>query len=189
MRAGLTERNATIGTLAFVLSPLYLTLSVTFMSDVPGLFAVVVCLYGCLRGLESTDDRTAIGWLCFAVVTNAICGTSRQTAWLGILVMVPSALWLLRARRRVLIAGARGHPCGRNLHLRCMLRFRYQPYTIPSTDHLLVKSFPVATIFIAFAHFFLNFPFLLLPIVCLVSNCAWQESTAGRLDFVFFPSG
>ncbi len=36
VRAGLTERNATIGTLAFVLSPLYLTLSVTFMSDVPG---------------------------------------------------------------------------------------------------------------------------------------------------------
>ncbi len=164
VRAGVTERNATIGTLAFVLSPLYLMLSVAFMSDVPGLFAVVICLYGCLRALESTDDRTAIGWLCFAVITNAICGTSRQTAWLGVLVMVPSALWLLRARRRVLLAGAAATVVGAIFIFGCMLWFRYQPYTIPSTDHLLFKSFPVTIVFMAFAHFFLNFPFLLLPI-------------------------
>jgi Dolichyl-phosphate-mannose-protein mannosyltransferase len=165
VRAGATERNATIGTLAFVLSPLYLMLSVTFMSDVPGLFAVVICLYGCLRALESTDDRAAAGWLWLAVITNAICGTSRQTAWLGILVMVPSALWLLRARRRVLLAGAAATLVGALFIFGCMLWFRYQPYTVPPTDHLRLKSFPTATIFMAFVHFFLNFPFLLLPIV------------------------
>src|ERR1700679_614606 len=57
VRSGITERNATIGTLAFVLSPLYLMLSVTFMSDLPGLFAIVVCLYGCLRSLQSPTAR------------------------------------------------------------------------------------------------------------------------------------
>ena len=101
VRARISERNATLGTLALVLSPLYLVLSVTFMSDIFGLFAMVLCLYGCLRALQSSSDRASIAWLCFAVLTNAICGTSRQIAWLGILVMVPSTLWLLRARRRV----------------------------------------------------------------------------------------
>jgi hypothetical protein len=61
VRAGITERNATIGTLALVLSPLYLLLSVTFMSDIHGLFAIVLCLYGCLRALQAATPRAAIG--------------------------------------------------------------------------------------------------------------------------------
>jgi hypothetical protein len=106
VRANITERNATIGTLAFVLSPLYLMLSVTYMTDITSLFAIVLCLYGCLRALQSSTSSSAIAWLCFAVATNAICGTSRQIAWLGILVMLPCTLWLLRAQRRVFLAGA-----------------------------------------------------------------------------------
>ena len=104
--AGITERNATLGTLAFVLSPLYLMLSVTFMTDIFGLFAIVICLYGCLHALQSPTQRSTILWLCFAVAANAVFGTARQIAWLGILILVPSTLWLLRAQRRVLLIGA-----------------------------------------------------------------------------------
>jgi 4-amino-4-deoxy-L-arabinose transferase-like glycosyltransferase len=46
VHANISERNATIGTLALVLSPLYLILSVTYMTDMFGLFAIVLCLYG-----------------------------------------------------------------------------------------------------------------------------------------------
>jgi hypothetical protein len=163
VRANLSERNATIGTLALVLSPLLLMLSVTFMTDIQGLFAIILCLYGCLRALQAATSRTAIGWLCFAVATNAICGTSRQIAWLGVLVMVPSALWLLRARRRVLLAGAAATLAGTIFIFGCMLWFSQQRYTVPA--HLFVESFPVAKILLASAYFFLDFPFLLLPIV------------------------
>ena len=164
VRAGVTERNATIGTLAFVLSPLYLMLSVTFMSDVPGSSP---SLFAFTAASADSNPRTIVPRLDGYVSPSSptpFCGTSRQTAWLGVLVMVPSALWLLRARRRVLLAGAAATVAGAIFIFGCMLWFRYQPYTIPSTDHLLVKSFPVAIIFMAFAHFFLNFPFLLLPI-------------------------
>jgi hypothetical protein len=102
--AGITERNASIGTLALVLSPFYLILSVTFMSDITGLFGIVICVYGCLRALQASSDRATIGWIAFAVLTNAIFGSSRQISWLGILVMVPSTLWLRRSRRRVLLS-------------------------------------------------------------------------------------
>ena len=116
VRANVSERNATIGTLALVLSPLYLMLSVTFMSDITGLFAIALCIYGCLRALQSSTDRSSIAWLCFAVATNALCGTSRQIAWLGALVMVPSTLWLLRFRRRIFVVGAAGaHSLARSL--------------------------------------------------------------------------
>ena len=164
-RAGISERNATIGTLALVLSPLYLTLSVTFMSDIFGLFAVVICLYGCLRALQASTTRTAIGWLCFAVATNAICGTSRQIAWLGILVMVPSTLWLLRTQRRVFITGIVATFAGILFILVCMQWLKHQPYSKP--EHLLPTSFPVARTLSELVHFYLDVPFLLLPIMAL----------------------
>jgi hypothetical protein len=163
--AGISERNATIGTLALVLSPLYLMLSVTFMSDVHGLFAIVLCLYGCLRALRAASAGAAIGWLCFAVSTNAVCGTSRQLAWLGTLVMVPSTLWLLRAQRRVFLAGAAATLAGALFILGCMAWLKHQPYT--TTEMVQVHNIPVAYIAKQFLRFFLDIPFLLLPIMAL----------------------
>jgi hypothetical protein len=163
--AGISERNATIGTLALVLSPLYLMLSVTFMTDIYGLFAVVLCLYGCLRALRATTSRAAIAWLCFAVLTNAICGTSRQIAWLGVLVMVPSALWLLRAQRRVLLAGAAATLAGVAFIVVCMHWLQKQPYTIP--EHLFHAGFSAAEMFQQFLLTCLDVPFLLLAIMAL----------------------
>jgi hypothetical protein len=165
VHANINERNATIGTLALLLSPLYLMLSVTFMTDIHGLFAIVLCLYGCLRALQASTSRIAIGWLCFAVATNAICGTSRQIAWLGILVMVPSALWLLRAQRRVLLAGAAATLAGALFIFACLHWLNHQPYSIP--EHLFFNSFPPARTLWDLFDFFLDVPFLLLPIVAL----------------------
>jgi hypothetical protein len=172
VRANLSERNATLGTLSVILSPLYLMLSVTFMTDIPGLFAVVICLYSCLRALQSPTRRAAIAWLYFAVIANALCGTSRQIAWLGILVMLPSTLWLLRARHRglpeersILLAGSAATLAGALFILGCMHWFSLQPYSQP--EHLWVKSFPLTTILWQFFHSFLDIPFLLLPIMAL----------------------
>ncbi|MGA7158723.1 MAG: glycosyltransferase family 39 protein [Acidobacteriaceae bacterium] len=165
VRAGITERNATIGTLALVLSPLYLMLSVTFLTDTFGLFAVVICLYGCLRALQAFSSGAAIGWLCFAVAGNAICGTSRQIAWLGLLVMVPSTLWLLRTQRRVLVAGTAATFTGALFILACMQWLNRQPYAKP--EHLLPTAFPVGRTFLELFRTSFEFPFLLLPIIVL----------------------
>jgi len=165
VRLNLSERNATIGTLAFVLFPLYLMLSVTFLTDICGLFAMVVCLYGCLRAVQASTERSAIGWLCFAVVANAVCGTARQISWLGVLVMVPSALWLLRAQRRVLIAGLAATFAGALFIVACMHCLARQPYV--QHEGLLPKSFPVAHILAEHLHVFLDIPFQLLPIFVL----------------------
>ena len=165
VRANITERNATLGTLSLVLSPLYLLLSVTFMTDIPGLFAVVLCLYGCLRALQSPTPRATIAWLCFAVIANALCGTSRQIAWLGILVMLPSTLWLLRARRRDPARRLAATFAGALFILGCMHWFSTP--ALPQPEHLWVKAFPLATIFWQLFHSLLDLPFLLLPIVAL----------------------
>jgi hypothetical protein len=165
VRAHISERNATFGTLALVLSPLYLMLSATFMSDITGLLAVVLCVYGCLRALQTSTDSATIAWLCFAIFTNVVFGTSRQIAWLGILVMVPSTLWLLRARRRVFFSGAAATLAGALLILACLQWLKHQPYVIPVP--VLSENFPVLHAIAQLILFFLDIPFLLLPIVAM----------------------
>jgi hypothetical protein len=165
VRTGIGERNATLGTLALILSPLYLVLSVTFMSDISGLFAIVICLYSCLRAVQASSDRAAIAWLWFAAITNAICGTSRQIAWLGVLVLVPCTLWLLRSRRRVLLGGAAGAGAGYLIMFLCMQWFKRQPYT--SATPLVVGHFHVVMALRQLFYLLLEIPLFLLPIMAL----------------------
>ncbi len=165
VRAGIREQSATFGTLALVLSPLSLQLSVTYMTDIDCLFAIVLCLYGCLRALEAASDSPTIGWICFAVATNAVCGTARQLAWLGLLAMVPSALWLLRARRQVLLAGGAATLLGVLFILGCSSWFRLQPYTEP--EHVIPAAFPIGHSTGSLLHLLLDVPFLLLPVFVL----------------------
>jgi hypothetical protein len=165
VRSGINERNATIGTLAFILSPLYLMLSVTFMTDIHGLFAIVLCLYACLRALQSSSQRSTIAWLCFAVAANALIGTSRQIAWLGILTILPSTLWLLRAQRRTLLAGTAATLSGIAFIFACLHWLKLQPYSIP--EHLLPDTFPLARSLGQLTYLFLDAPFLLLPLFAL----------------------
>jgi hypothetical protein len=165
VRANISERNATLGTLALVLSPLYLVLSVTFMSDIQGLFAIVLCLYGCLRAVQAGTGRAAIAWVCFAVAADGICGTSRQIAWLGILVMVPSTVWLLRSRRNVFVAAAAANVAGAMFVFGCLQWFKRQPYNVP--EHVFSDSFNASHAAGQLGHIFLDAPFLLLPIVAL----------------------
>jgi hypothetical protein len=165
VRANIGERNATIGALALVLSPLYLVLSVTFMTDIQGLFAIVLCLYGCLRAVQAGTGRAAIAWICFAVAGDGICGTSRQIAWLGILVMVPSTVWLLRSRKNVFAAAAAVNVVGALFVYECLQWFKRQPYNVP--EHVFSDTFNVGHAASQLGHMLLDAPFLLLPIVAL----------------------
>ena len=52
VRAGINTWNAAIGTLTLALSPMYLVISFSFLSDMWCLFALVLCFYACLRALH-----------------------------------------------------------------------------------------------------------------------------------------
>lgn len=130
IRFEITPRNAVIGTLTLGLSPLFLPLSASFMTDIPGLFVIVLCLYLCQRALAAKSDRAAIAWLVAAAVTNVVGGTARQVAWLGVLVMVPCTGWLLRKRRGVMLTAVVLWVAGIGAILYCMRWFAQQSYSI-----------------------------------------------------------
>jgi hypothetical protein len=133
VRAGLNTWNASLATMSFILSPLCLPLDFTFMSDVPGLFCIVLCIYMCFRSIQSQIDRSALVWISLAAPVNAAGGTVRQIAWLGVLVMVPSTLWLLRRKRRVFVAGCVACIAGVGIILAAMHWFALQPYSLPES--------------------------------------------------------
>jgi hypothetical protein len=131
VRAGVNSWNATLATMTFVLSPLYFPLQFTFMTDVSGVLCIVVCLYMCLRALEAASERSAMVWISLAALVNALGGTARQIAWLGVLVMVPSTLWMLRKNRRVFVSGCLSVIAALFIAAFARYWFARQPYTIP----------------------------------------------------------
>jgi len=101
---GISRRGAALGALTLGISPVFLELTASFMTDIPGLLPLVVCLYMCQRAAASRSDRRAIGWLASAALLNLLGGTVRQTTFLGALVMVPATGLLLRRRRGMVAA-------------------------------------------------------------------------------------
>src|SRR5215472_7759713 len=105
LRCGVSQWNAALAMLTLVFTPLFLPLAFTFLTDIGGLLVIILCFYGCVRSIHEDSDTRASMWLAFAALSNALGGSIRQTCWLGLLVMIPSALFLLRRRRSVLIWG------------------------------------------------------------------------------------
>lgn len=133
VRAGVNSWNASLATMTFVLSPLCLPLDFTFMNDVAGVLCIVVCLYMCLRALQAKSERSAAAWIGLAALLNALGGTARQIAWLGLLVMVPSTLWLMRQKRRALVVGCLSWMAGVGIVVATMHWSAQQPYSVPES--------------------------------------------------------
>jgi hypothetical protein len=131
LRFGLSAANATWGTLVIVLSPIFLPIVFSFMSDAASFFCLVLCVYACQRAVTAESARAAIAWLCFAGCSNIVGGTVRQIAWLGVLVVVPSAAWLLRKRKGALVSGALLWGAGLVFIYLCTRWFSRQAYSIP----------------------------------------------------------
>jgi hypothetical protein len=134
-RFGINPRNAIFGTLAFALSPIFMPSAVSFMTDVPGMFIIFVCLYMCQEAIKAASDRAALMWLASAVVFNVAAGTVRQIAWLGALVMVPSTVWLLRQRRGIKTTGVVLWGLSFIAVLSFLHWFNSQPYSVP--EHII----------------------------------------------------
>ena len=166
IRAGVNSRNATIGTLLLGLSPVFMPLALTFMSDIGGLFVIVLCAYSCLRALRAQTERSVLAWLAFAALSNALGGTVRQIAWLGALVMFPCAVWLLRSRPKVIFAGVLLYLVSGIFIYGSLHWFLQQPYSVP--EPLVPGSFAGANVLHMLGRFFRAFfslAMFLLPIL------------------------
>ena len=103
-RAGLREQESLLVTLLFGLSPLFLPLAVSFMTDVPAICFMFASLYAFVRAQDSSGERTSLGWLTLGMATGFMGGTSRQVVWLVPLIVLPYLAWISRGKTRLRLA-------------------------------------------------------------------------------------
>ena len=180
VRCGVREPLAAAGTLVLTLSPIFLQLSATYMSDIPGVLALVVCWYACVRALTASLDRSASAWIVFAALGNVVLGSCRQIAWLGVLVLVPSTLWLLyrRRRRQALLAGIAAEAIAVLLVFAALHWFAHQPYSLSDTGLVHVNRRQVPHMLAEMTQAVLEPLFLVLPL--LVAFVPRVMKTRGR---------
>ena len=116
------------------LSPLYLPVACTFMTDAPGLFCIMLSMYAIIRAIESPRTGPIMGWMMMGLVVGFVGGTSRQIVWLVPLVLAPYAAWLRRDNLPALVCGIAGWVLVLAGALLTLRWFNHQPFSIPENS-------------------------------------------------------
>jgi hypothetical protein len=95
-RAGLLPSFAFLVTLLLALSPLFLPVSVTYMTDIPCLFFILLSLYALSRAAEVSESVAGYFWVTLGAATALLGGTGRQVVWLVPLAVLPYLAWTKR---------------------------------------------------------------------------------------------
>ena len=102
LRLGCSRVLALLGATAVLLSPISLPTVVLFFTDGPGLLTMLVTLALCIRIVRAETSRATQFWITAAFLASFLLGTARQLLWMCTLLMVPSAVWLVRKRKGVM---------------------------------------------------------------------------------------
>ncbi len=130
VRFGISRRGAYFGALLLGLSPIFVPMAASFMTDIGSVFAIVLCLYLAKRAVDAQTPGSTMAWLAAAAASNLAVGTVRQVAWLGVLVIVPATAWALRRRRGVVAAGVVLWVLSAAAIFACLHWFNRQPYVM-----------------------------------------------------------
>jgi hypothetical protein len=143
-RAGLRASAAVFAALLTGLSPLFLPLAASFMTDVPALFFILLALYGLTRAADAAAaPRAAVGWLALGAVAGMVGGSSRQIVWAVPLAVVPYVAcvrWRGRGDRRFVAASAVAWVSVFAVAWAIQSWLNRQPYAIPEPSMLALAS-------------------------------------------------
>ena len=104
--AGLEAEWALAGAAGFALSPLFIPLAASYMTDIPSLCCWLACAWFGLRALREERASRTILWMSAAALTGFLGGTIRQVVWAVPLWTLAVAGW--RKRKQPVVAAAAG---------------------------------------------------------------------------------
>ncbi|WP_446745059.1 phospholipid carrier-dependent glycosyltransferase [Silvibacterium acidisoli] len=87
-------------TLTLMLTPAMIPLGACFLTDMPGMFFLLLTFYAEARALQAEKDSEAAGWLVLAALAGGLGGTIRQLIYFGAFTGLPT-IAILRRRRRL----------------------------------------------------------------------------------------
>ncbi len=129
-RAGLQIHAARFVTLLFGLSPLFLPVAASYMTDVPGVFFMFASLYSLARANDAANTGRGYVWLALGMAAGFMGGTSRQVAWLVPLVVLPYLAWVRRRQTSFAVASLVAWILVSSGVSVVMVWFNHQPYAI-----------------------------------------------------------
>lgn len=142
LRLGCTRATALFGAGAVLLSPISWLSIVLFFSDGPGLLTILVTLALCIQIVRAETDRATRLWIATAFLASFLLGTARQLAWTSTLLMVPSAVWLVRKRKGILPWAAAWFAIAAAGIAGVMHWWNHQPYALIEP---LIEHYPLST--------------------------------------------
>ncbi len=130
-RCGLGRGPAAFASMTLSLGPMFLPLSTSFMSDVPGLMCMLLSLYALIRCGESATFAGQLSWLATGALTALLGGMDRQIVWLVPLVIVPYLMFLHHRNARFLVAATAAWMIVLLGAIATVSWFNAQPYAVP----------------------------------------------------------
>lgn len=124
---GLAAGLAAFVALMLGLSPLFMPMESSFMSDLPGLFFMLFSMYALVRGYE----QNSAGWILAGTALALIGGSSRQVVWIVPLVVLPYFAWLRRDNTRFVVGAIAGWILVVIGAVGMQQWFARQPYALP----------------------------------------------------------
>ena len=183
-RAGLQVKEALFVTVLFGLSPLFLPVAVSYMTDVPCLFFLFASLYALTRAAEASREGGGYGWLVLGVILGFLGGTGRQVAWLAPLVVLPYLAWLRRSQRLFAWVSLAAWVAVSGGVAWVIAWFNRQPYAVPQSSLIfelkLAMQKPKWEIGIA-ARLLLMILLLCLPAAVPLVWEGWKKTWSGAL--------
>lgn len=173
--AGLRRGLAVFASLALALSPMFVVSAIPFMTDIPSLAFILLCVLAMalsMQRVRETRHSQAIAWLIVALTAAIAGGLSRQTCWLPMLVLGPYAAWTHRRSGMYAIAALAAWLCAIAAMVIVTRWYNRQPATIPTRFNLIdVKILFVLTPhnLIVLLNLLLTTMLLSLPVAAMVA--------------------
>jgi len=126
--AGLTPSLAFFGSVTVTLSPLFVPLAASFMTDVPGEFFWLACIYCGLEAVRSESPGRSMKWVAAATALGLAGGSVRQTVFAVPMLVIPVVAWVRRKERVSVVVCSGCWFAAGILALLAVLWFQNQPY-------------------------------------------------------------
>jgi hypothetical protein len=105
-RVGLNPAYALFGAWTLALSPVFIPLAASFMTDVPACCFWLASAYCALRAIQVEENHAARRWLVACGVAGFIGGTIRQVDWFIPIFTIPVIAWMRRRERPLVLSAA-----------------------------------------------------------------------------------
>ena len=188
IEAGLRRSLALFGALVVAVSPLFIPLAASFMTEPYSCFFSTLCLYAALKSVSSGTLDRGIIWLWVLTMAGILGGSNRQSVWTAPLCLLPYVWWTRRTERRFTIHAAVAYLGCLCALLLVIANFsqKYGPAELPTREWLhMLRSNGVNACYGALS-MFLETSALSLPAL-LIAAPLWRRLT--RLQIISIAAG